>query len=233
MRTLIFYSYLWFYLISTFPHKYKVKRLDKQGRIEEKNAHIDKLVRKGVGNLMKISGAKLTVTGKENIPLNEPILYVGNHQSNLDVPLLLLTTPQTTGFVAKKEMEKIPLISYWMKEKHCLFLDRKDARAALKTIREGIELLKEGHSLALFPEGTRSNGEKMGKFRDGGLRMALKSGAKVIPVTIKDSYKVINKSGRVRPESVSIHYSEPIEPKDFKDTKELSEAIVQQIQKHL
>lgn len=233
MRTFIFYSYLWLYLISVIPRKYKVERLKKQGRLEEKEAYINGLVQKGVGNLMKIAGAELTVTGKENIPLDEPVLYVGNHQSNLDVPLFLITTPQVTGFVAKKEMEKVPFLSYWMKEKNCLFLDRGDVRAALKTIKEGTELLKEGHSLTLFPEGTRSNGKEMGEFRDGGLRMALKSGVKVVPVTIQDSYKIIGKSGKVCPGAVSIHYSKPIDPKEFKDTRQLSAAVLDCIQQHL
>ena len=194
---------------------------------------MDKIILKCTKNLIKISGADLIVTGTENIPLDEPVLYVSNHQGNMDIPILYSTAPQTMAFVAKKEMEKIPLLGYWMKERGCVFINRDNARNSLKAINQAIENLKSGNSIAIFPEGTRSKGPEMGDFKPGSLRIAIKSGVKVIPVTIKDSYKLIGKKGKFTPAKVSVHYSEPIDSRNFKDTNELATAVLTQIKKHL
>lgn len=151
----------------------------------------------------------------------------------MDIPLLYSTAPQTMAFVAKKEMEKIPLLGYWMKERGCVFIDRDNARSSLKAINQAIENLKLGHPMAIFPEGTRSKGPQVGDFKAGGLRIAIKSGVKVIPVSIKDSYKLIEKKGKNTPAKVSVHYSESIDPKNFKDTNELATEVLAQIKKHL
>ena len=78
-----------------------------------------------------------------------------------------------------------------MKERGCVFIDRENARSSLKAINEAIRNLNLGHSMAVFPEGTRSKCSQVGDFKAGSLRIAIKSGVKVIPVSIKDSYKLI------------------------------------------
>ena len=87
--------------------------------------------------------------------------------------------------------------------------------------------------MAVFPEGTRSKSSQVGDFKAGSLRIAIKSGVKVIPVSIKDSYKLIGKKGKNTPAKVSVHYSEPIDSKTFKDTNELAAEVLTQIKKHL
>ncbi len=84
-----------------------------------------------------------------------------------------------------------------MKERGCVFIDRDNARSSLKAINQAIQNLKLGHSMAIFPEGTRSKGPQVGDFKSGSLRIAIKSGVKVIPVSIKDSYKLIGKKGKI------------------------------------
>ncbi|MCL6574071.1 MAG: 1-acyl-sn-glycerol-3-phosphate acyltransferase, partial [Bacillus sp. (in: Bacteria)] len=159
--------------------------------------------------------------------------YVGNHQGNMDIPLLYSTAPQTMAFVAKKEMEKIPLLGYWMKERGCVFIDRDNARNSLKAINQAIENLKLGHPMGIFPEGTRSKGPQIGDFKSGSLRIAIKSGVKVIPVSIKDSYKLSGINGKNTPAKVFVHYSEPIDSKNYKDTNELAAEVLAKIKKHL
>ena len=87
--------------------------------------------------------------------------------------------------------------------------------------------------MAVFPEGTRSKSSQVGDFKAGSLRIAIKSGVKVIPVSIKDSYKLIEKKGKNTPAKVSVHYSEPIDSKNFKGTNELATEVLSQIKKHL
>lgn len=233
MRTLLFQGYLWGYILGKVNQTFTINKLNKLGKMKEKLELINKFVLKCTKKLVKISGADVTVTGTENVPIDEPVLYVGNHQSNMDIPLLYSTAPQTMAFVTKKEMENIPLLGYWMKERGCVFIDRNNARSSLKAINQAIENLKSGHSMAIFPEGTRSKGPQIGDFKSGSLRIAIKSGVKVIPVSIKDSYKLIGKNGKNTPATVSVHYSEPIDSKKYKGTNELATEVLAQIKKHL
>ena len=103
-----------------------------------------------------ISGVKVTVIGEENVPKDAPVLSIGNHRSFFDIPLTYPRCPIRTGYVAKKELEKVPLLSSWMKYLHCLFLDRTDIKQGLKTILTAIEKVKSGISICIFPEGPRN-----------------------------------------------------------------------------
>ena len=80
------------------------------------------------------AGTKVTIIGEENVPKDTPVLYIGNHRSYFDIVLTYSRCPIRTGYIAKKEMERYPLLSNWMKYLHCLFLDRKDIKQGLKTI---------------------------------------------------------------------------------------------------
>ena len=89
-----------------------------------------------------LAGTKVTFIGLENVPTDTPVLYVGNHRSFFDVVITYTKVARVTGYIAKKEIEKVPLLRNWMRNLHCLFLDRKDIKAGLKTILEAIELMK-------------------------------------------------------------------------------------------
>lgn len=96
----------------------------------------------------------------------------------------------------------------------------------IKTIQQGIEFLKSGESLSIFPEGKRSKGHTMGAFKPGSLRLAIKSGVKILPVVIKDSYKLMEANkGKIRPASVEVEFLPPIETKTYKDATTLSKNV--------
>ena len=107
--------------------------------------------------LLKVAGVHITVKGKENIPTDRAVLYVGNHRSYFDILVGYATVPGLTGFVAKKEMYRYPLLRDWMKLVHCLFLDRENLKEGLKTILEGIEKVKQGVSISNFPGGNKKS----------------------------------------------------------------------------
>ena len=137
--------------------------------------------------ILKLAGITVTVKGAENIPRDRAVLFVGNHRSYFDILVGYTTVPGFVGFVAKKEMEKIPLLRSWMKNVNCLFLDRKDIKAGLKTILEGIEKVKNGISVWIFPEGTRNRNKDLKEllvFKEGSLKIAEKSGCPVVPVAM-------------------------------------------------
>ena len=102
--------------------------------------------------ILWLSGCRLTVIGEENVPKDEAVLYIGNHRGFFDIVATYARCPRLTGYMAKKEIERVPLLSVWMRLLHCLFLDRDDIRQGLKTILTGIEHIKNGISVCVFPE---------------------------------------------------------------------------------
>lgn len=163
-----------------------------------------------------LSGAELTVIGEENIPTDTAVLFIGNHRSYFDIVLTYARCRSLTGYVAKKEMLKIPLLSRWMKFLHCLFLDRSDIRAGLKTILEAIEKVKSGISIMIFPEGTRNKNAsetELLPFHEGSFKIATKTGCPIIPVSINNSSAIFEDHlPFVKKTHVTIEYGKPIYP---------------------
>lgn len=164
-----------------------------------------------------LAGTKVDYIGEENIPTDTSVLYVGNHRSYFDIVLSYPRVPRPTGYVAKKEMEKVPLLNVWMKNLHCVFLDRNDVKAGLKTIVQAIDMMKNGISICIFPEGTRNKEEgTFLAFHEGSFRIATKSGCPIIPMTINNSAAVFeNQFPKIRKSHVIIEYGKPIYPNDL------------------
>lgn len=211
-RTIIWFAYFWLYLIKIMPRYFKVNRLLKDGKIKERDTLVDSVVSKWAKDLLKLAGARVKVTGAENVPLDRAVLFVSNHQGSFDIPILLGCIDKPKAFIAKVEMLKMPIITTWMKQMNCVFLDRSDLRQSLRVMNEATEYLKKGYSTVIFPEGTRSKGKAMGEFKAGSLRIATKANVPIIPVTIKGSFKLMEQNGFIiKPAEVQIIISEPIE----------------------
>lgn len=121
--------------------------------------------------ILFICGTRLTIIGEENVPKDQPVLYIGNHRSYFDIIITYSRCPRLTGYVAKDSMKKVPLLSVWMSRLHCLFINRSDVKEALKTILAGIDNIKNGISMCIFPEGTRNKTEDlMLPFKEGSFK---------------------------------------------------------------
>lgn len=178
--------------------------------VEEKDTLMHQKPKHWAKTLVKLTGSKVEVIGQEKIPQG-PVLFVSNHQGNFDVPILIGFLEKPLGFISKVEVKKIPLISRWMEAMNCVFIDRKDRRKAVQSIKDGIATLKKGHSLVIFPEGTRSKGDEMGEFKKGGLRLATDSKVPVVPITISGSYKIMEESKfGFQPAKVKVTVHDPI-----------------------
>ena len=164
--------------------------------------------------ILKVTGADITVIGHENIPKDQAVLYIGNHRSFFDILLTYVLVPDLTGFVAKKELSKFPVFKVWMKYIHCLFLDRSDIKEGLKMILAGAEKIKQGISIFIFPEGTRSNGPDeldMLEFHNGSLKMASKANCPIVPVALLNTRNIFEAHfPKIRKTHVVIEFGEPI-----------------------
>lgn len=149
---------------------------------EKKDAFCYPIVKSALKVLWHLAGVKPQITGMQNIPENQAVLYVGNHRSFFDIIILASILPGRISVVAKKEMEHIPLLSTWMRNIHCLFLDRSNVRAGAQMVLDGIALMKNGISVLIFPEGTRNKGGGMLEFKGGAFKLATKPGLPVVPI---------------------------------------------------
>lgn len=164
--------------------------------------------------ILSIAGVEVTVIGEENVP-DEPVLFIGNHRSYFDILITYSRCKHLTGYVAKKEMLKYPLLRDWMNRLYCLFLDRDNMKEGLKTILQAIEYIKKGISICIFPEGTRNSGEELSvlDFHAGSFKIAEKSGCPIVPMSLNNTAAIFeNHLPRIKKTHVVLEYGTPIYP---------------------
>lgn len=210
MRTILVVLFLIIYFVFSIPMyliQYIVGKIDKN--LQFKIAQF--IVSKAFKIILFISGVKCEVSGIENVPSDEPVLYIANHRSFFDIVIGYATVPTLTSFVAKKEMDKVPCIRIWMRYMKCLFLDRENVREGLKTILQGIEQVKEGYSVFIMPEGTRNHEEGILPFHEGSFKIAEKSGCAIVPVAMTRTDDILeNHMPWIHKAKVSVYYGKPI-----------------------
>ncbi|WP_028544447.1 lysophospholipid acyltransferase family protein [Paenibacillus taiwanensis] len=227
IRTLIWFIYFWLYLLFLIPGMLKANALYRKGRFAELDAYTAKQVGRWARSLLRVAGAKVQVQGLEHIP-KEGAVFIANHQGNFDVPIMLGHIGAPKALMAKVELTKLPFIRVWMKYLRCIFVDRKNVRQAMNSLNEAAELVKNGHSIVIFPEGTRSKGDPIGEFKSGGFRVATKTGAPIVPIRINGSYKLMEANGNwIRPATVKVTILPPVPTAGL--TKEDTAALPEQI----
>lgn len=179
-----------------------------------------------------VAGTSVTVLGEENIPQDEAVLYVGNHRSYFDILLTYVRVPRPTGYMAKVEMLRYPSLSTWMKYLHCIFLDRRDIKAGMKSILTAIDKVKSGISICIFPEGTRNKTDEMFlEFHDGSLKIAEKSGCPIVPISINNAGAIFEDHiPKIKKAHVVIEYGKPIYTRDLsREEKRRLSPMVQEV----
>ncbi len=161
--------------------------------------------------LYKIAGAKIIAKGIENFDQDTNVVYVSNHRSMLDIPLVMLHSKKPIIFIGKDSIKKWPFIGWWLQAMDGLLLDRSSPRAGLKTILEAITLIKSGRSCIIYPEGTRSKTKDMLPFKQGSLKLASKSNVPIVPISVLGTEDVFeNNHINLSPDTVYITVGEPI-----------------------
>ena len=185
--------------------------------------------------IAKLGGVDLRKRGEENIVTDRPVLYVGNHQGDMDILLIMSELGDLYSIVAKKETKKVPIVAQWMANADCIFMDRGNPRQTLESIKRAQELLENGRSVVIFPEGTRSKGAEMNEFKPGAFRCAVKANVPVIPFAIDGTYRVFEQQRYLKKAHVDMSVLPAIPPEEFAGLKtpELSAFVQQKIQDEL
>lgn len=192
LRTAFWFMWLAFYLLSRLPLYWRGRWLRSKGRIEDCRALTQRQVDLWIERMFRHIKVSVEVTGAENLPQNgETVLFCSNHQSYMDIPVLLHYLDKPHAIMAKKELSRIPLLRGWMDLLGCMYVDRDDVRASLEALHKGEAVLQSGQSLILCPEGTRAKSDTLGEFKGGGFRMAYKTGVPVVPVAIDGTWRIL------------------------------------------
>lgn len=169
----------------------------------------------------------------KKMKLEDGIVVVANHASNLDIPVIVSGLSIPVGFVAKKEMENWPLYSMWMKMSNCIFLDRSNPREGIKSIRKAVSVVKQGYPTVIFPEGERTSTGEVGNFKKGSFKLATETNGIILPLTIDGTFFVQNrKSIFMKPNrKVRLTVGKPIDLRKItqENSKNLSEIVRESI----
>ena len=173
-----------------------------------------------------LAGIRVRSVGREKLEAGRAYLFMSNHASNLDPPIITYLLGGRISIITKQELFKIPLFGRAMRAANFVPINRADSRAALKSVREAARVLQSGMAMLVFPEGTRSPDGKLLPFKNGSFHLALEAGVPVVPVTVVGSHEAWPKgSMSLHPGEVVVHFHAPIDPRQFAHKQDLLVAV--------
>lgn len=208
-----------FLYITLFKAK-KIQKMSSDKSILEARKELKKLSQRVVkAAQIDLEVKYLDKRSYSDMKFEEGIVVISNHESNLDIPVLVTALDIPIGFIAKKEMESWPFYSLWMKLSGCIFLDRTNPREGIKSIRKAVDIVKQGYPMVIFPEGERTITGEMGVFKKGSFKLATETNGIILPITIDGTYNIQNrKSILMKPnQKVIITVGKPIYMKELSE----------------
>ena len=162
--------------------------------------------------LLLVSAIKVSVKGYQHINLKKPCIYMSNHLSNFDIPVLLANLPAQFRWLAKAELFKIPIFGHAMQRAGYISINRSDRKSAIESLKRAAMSVKDGTSIMIFPEGTRSQEHAIQPFKKGGFVLAVDSGVPIVPIVINGTWDIMSKDRiLIRSGNVVLNITEPIE----------------------
>ncbi|MCX6153604.1 MAG: lysophospholipid acyltransferase family protein [Candidatus Kapabacteria bacterium] len=185
--------------------------------------------------ILKISGVKLEIIGAELLNPNEKYIYVANHSSLFDIPVLLAGLNDSVRIMYKKELENIPIFGWGLRKSPFISIVREDPRNAMAGIEKALESISTGDSIIVFPEGTRSLDGKPQTFKRGAFMLAARAAKPIVPISLIGTFSVFDKPNKIfHPTTVKIILHKPIPPNPNSssvDEKRLMAAVYEIIKK--
>jgi 1-acyl-sn-glycerol-3-phosphate acyltransferase len=142
---------------------------------------------------LRSAGARVHASGHEHLDPDQPYVFVSNHQSNLDAPLIIAYIRRNPGWIAKQELFRVPLLSHGIQLVHAIPIDRRNRESAIASTKRAGEIIRSGRSVVAFVEGTRSVDGRLKEFKKGLFYMALEAGVPIVPIIVNDTRLVMRK----------------------------------------
>ncbi len=179
----------------------------------------------------KYGGKTLEVVGLENLPKEDGVLYVANHQSFFDIYASVVAIDKQVAFMGKEAMRKFFHVGEFLESTGGVLIDRDDVKSQMKSLRQFVNIIKDGYNAIIFPEGTRSKDGKLNEFKAGSFRIAQKAKCKIVPITLYQNHLVASHKKKV----VYLKVDKEIEYETFKDmsTLDVAEMVKEIIQNNL
>jgi len=191
---------------------------------------LHKIARLWGKSILFVSRVEMSVKGLSNIDPSAPYIYMPNHQSNFDIPVLLGHLAVQFRWLAKVELFKIPIFGHAMRKAGYISIDRNNRESAIKSLNAAANKIKSGVSVLIFPEGTRSRDGKIQPFKKGGFVMAIESGVPIVPVVITGTRSLMTKGKfRVNAGHVRMVIHKPIDTSAY--TRETKEALMESVRR--
>lgn len=175
---------------------------------------------------VRIAGVRTRMIGLDKIDLSRNYIFMSNHVSNLDPPLLIPRLPFRQTVMVKRELFKMPILGPAMRIADFVPIDRHNRDAAIATVREAEDTVRRGLHMAVFPEGTRSRDGVLLPFKKGPFYLALETGVPIVPITLLGTEKLLPK-GRTfaSPGEATIIFHSPVDPKQYPERDELIRVV--------
>ena len=190
---------------------------------------INFLYRVGMGlaySAARLAGARVKLVGLDKIDLSGTYIFMSNHVSNLDPPILCPLIPRRTSILAKKEIWRIPILGKALDLAEIVPVERENRDAAIQSIRRAGEVMQHHINMTLFPEGTRSRDGRLLPFKKGPFHLAAETGFPIVPITILGTYEMMPKGNViVRPGTATLVFHPPVDPKQYSSREELMQAV--------
>lgn len=175
---------------------------------------------------VRLVGVKIVRRGLENLKSGQNYIFMANHVSNLDPPVLIPSIPGRCSVLVKKELFRTPILGTGMRQADLVPVDRSDREAAIESIRAAVDVLKKGLHMVIYPEGTRSSDGRLLPFKKGPFHLAMDSGVPVVPVTLLGTFESWPKTRfALRPGSATVVFHAPIDPREYPHRDALMEAV--------
>ncbi len=179
---------------------------------------------------VRIAGVRWKKVGYTDLDLSRNYIFMSNHLSNLDPPLLIPLLPHRVTIMVKKELFRVPILGRAMLMADCVPIDRDNRDAAIASVREAEAVVRRGHHMMVYPEGTRSRDGRLLPFKKGPFYMAMETGVPIVPITLLGTETLWPKGKFfIKPGEVTVVFHPPIDPKQFSDRDELVKAVRDQI----
>jgi 1-acyl-sn-glycerol-3-phosphate acyltransferase len=179
---------------------------------------------------VRLAGVRIEMQGLENLQPAQNYIFMSNHVSNLDPPVLIPSIPGRCSVLVKKELFRIPILGTGMRLADLVPVDRSDREAAIESVRAATDVLRRGLHMVIYPEGTRSTDGRLLPFKKGPFHLAMDSGIPVVPVTLLGTFEILPKTRfALRAGTATIVLHPPINPRECQDRETLSLAVRESI----